>query len=711
MKIQRIEFGLPGVLQPSVDVLLKKAAMMESISHSFHATMELTVNNLSPTQLSLYGWLGHQAMLRCFTDTSEHIQRNYVGVVKQLSSQINTFGQVTALRLTLDVWPNGAGRNVFLKNYRFFQDKTSIEMAKMVFEAAGGDVDLSGVVTQPEKRSYEVQYDESDAEFVFRILSEDGFLYRMVYPTAYGLDQAFPRVQAQPLLKIYSSLSTIALVPDDVLINTPNQTSQLGLRSGIFNMSQNLTQAPDTVALASAQSSLPNVDLRVQIHQDRAAQEGLRANWIEIHADQNFTTSDQGRAKASKLLDSSMTPSYQFGCDLLTLEVAEKYSLKHNLSDTQPQYVVILQSEQWIESDHFHGYLIWGQAVCKRSVLATDHHCVTPPSRSRLPGLLRGVVVDLRQEPAYASSSNDSTRHVDEWGRIKVRILWHSQTRSDEALVTDSPWLRLITPWAGQKAGFIALPRAGQEVIVSFIHGDPAQPVVLGCLYGESSVEPSEPAWQMPNDQRWVGIATHPQTANSPGQFLRLDSERSPTKGIEMHAEHSIDIQAKTDVLLKAIERDVSVTAPESAVFINAKKSIELSATKLNFIGKTNDNKSTDEWRTNIGKTKSTYHLKFDTGAFSSDVWAVKNSNVGVSNTNIGAAVNTFGTKNDFIGFKSDVCFFKDDIYSIKQENGVIKKKESVTELDTKLTAIKTSISDLKTSIFDVSTNGLTTIL
>jgi hypothetical protein len=208
-----------------------------------------------------------------------------------------------------------------------------------------------------------------------------------------------------------------------------------------------------------------------------------------------------------------------------------------------------------------------------------------------------------------------------------------------------------------------------------------------------------------------VGIATHPQTANSPGQFLGLDSERSPTQGIEMHAEHAIDIQAKTDLLLKAIEHDVSVSAPESAVFIDAKNSIHLSATALNFTGTTTDSKSTDEWKNNIGVTKNTYHMKFDAGAFSTDVWAVKNSNVGVSNTNIGAAFNAFGTKIEAAVYKYDTGVFKSDAWLINDKKAAIEKKEKAVELDNKLTAIKTSVSDLKASIADLNTNAITTYL
>jgi type VI secretion system secreted protein VgrG len=37
--------------------------------------------------------------------------------------------------------------------------------------------------------------------------------------------------------------------------------------------------------------------------------------------------------------------------------------------------------------------------------------------------------------------------------------------------------------WAGARYGGIAIPRVGMEVLVTFLEGDPDQPLISGCLY------------------------------------------------------------------------------------------------------------------------------------------------------------------------------------------------------------------------------------
>src|SRR5262249_28675749 len=53
-----------------------------------------------------------------------------------------------------------------------------------------------------------------------------------------------------------------------------------------------------------------------------------------------------------------------------------------------------------------------------------------------------------------------------------------------------SPWVRVSEGWAGAGWGMIASPRVGQEVLVSFLEGDPDQPVVVGRAYDASAPPP-----------------------------------------------------------------------------------------------------------------------------------------------------------------------------------------------------------------------------
>ncbi|MCK6590998.1 MAG: type VI secretion system tip protein VgrG [Polyangiaceae bacterium] len=70
--------------------------------------------------------------------------------------------------------------------------------------------------------------------------------------------------------------------------------------------------------------------------------------------------------------------------------------------------------------------------------------------------------------------------HTDEFGRIRVQFPWDREGESNES---SSCWIRVAQGWSGMGYGMITLPRVGQEVLVSFLEGDPDQPVVLGRVY------------------------------------------------------------------------------------------------------------------------------------------------------------------------------------------------------------------------------------
>ncbi len=84
-----------------------------------------------------------------------------------------------------------------------------------------------------------------------------------------------------------------------------------------------------------------------------------------------------------------------------------------------------------------------------------------------------------------------STVWTDEFGRIKVRFLWDRYARNDES---DSCWVRVVQAWAGAKFGSIYIPRVGHEVIINFMNGDPDRPLVTGSLYNNAT----QPPWDLP---------------------------------------------------------------------------------------------------------------------------------------------------------------------------------------------------------------------
>lgn len=53
-------------------------------------------------------------------------------------------------------------------------------------------------------------------------------------------------------------------------------------------------------------------------------------------------------------------------------------------------------------------------------------------------------------------------------------------------------WARLTFPDAGKNRGIFFVPEKGDEVVVSFLGGDPSQPVILGTLYNKSNISPEK---------------------------------------------------------------------------------------------------------------------------------------------------------------------------------------------------------------------------
>ncbi|NMG67391.1 type VI secretion system tip protein VgrG, partial [Azoarcus indigens] len=70
--------------------------------------------------------------------------------------------------------------------------------------------------------------------------------------------------------------------------------------------------------------------------------------------------------------------------------------------------------------------------------------------------------------------------HVDEYGRVRVQFPWDREGDNNEH---SSCWIRPTHGWAGAGWGQLTLPRIGQEVIVSFLDGDPDQPLITGRAY------------------------------------------------------------------------------------------------------------------------------------------------------------------------------------------------------------------------------------
>ncbi|MCU7262609.1 type VI secretion system tip protein TssI/VgrG, partial [Pseudomonas koreensis] len=129
--------------------------------------------------------------------------------------------------------------------------------------------------------------------------------------------------------------------------------------------------------------------------------------------------------------------------------------------------------------------------------------------------------------------------HCDQYGRIKVQFHWD---RDGQANDQTTCWLRVASGWAGSAYGGIAIPRIGMEVLVTFLEGDPDQPLVTGCLYHKENVVP----YDLPANKTRSTF----KTLSSPGgkgyNELRIE-DRKGAEQIYLHAQRDWDENIEHD--------------------------------------------------------------------------------------------------------------------------------------------------------------------
>jgi len=82
---------------------------------------------------------------------------------------------------------------------------------------------------------------------------------------------------------------------------------------------------------------------------------------------------------------------------------------------------------------------------------------------------------------------------TDKYGRVKVKFPWLPGDPAPGG-GSSSCWIRVASPWAGAGTGtgsgpFI-LPRVGWEVLVAFEEGDPDRPIIVGSVYNADHLPP-----------------------------------------------------------------------------------------------------------------------------------------------------------------------------------------------------------------------------
>jgi len=150
--------------------------------------------------------------------------------------------------------------------------------------------------------------------------------------------------------------------------------------------------------------------------------------------------------------------------------------------------------------------------------------------RPKISGLVPATVIQL--EGGNEDVNTPDERH----GRVALNLHFDKGQ-------SQTAWVRVAQPWAGNGYGVWFLPRVGMEVAVVFEQGDPDRPLVIGCLYGAPKAPRSEisPPFVMPAQKSRSGLITT-STYGFKGHNMLWFEDGKPKTGEHFHLQAQKDM-------------------------------------------------------------------------------------------------------------------------------------------------------------------------
>ncbi|WP_207239028.1 type VI secretion system tip protein TssI/VgrG [Pseudomonas sp. GW456-L15] len=354
-------------------------------------------------------------------------------------------------------------------NQRIFQQWAAPRIIATILEEHGilADAYQFQIEHPCPERDYCVQYDESDLHFIQRLCEEEGLHYHFQHGRGGHLlvfsdnQTAFPKL-GRPTAYVRGS----GLVADEPVIKgfsvrLESRTSRTSRRDYDFEKPRLLLESAYKPEAKSQEPDLEDYDYPGHFT-DRVRGKFLSQRALERHrADylQAEGWGDEPRLVSGHFLQLSEHPRRDWNDLWLLAQVTHE--------GKQPQ---VLEESITSDSDSSDGF----QQGYRNRFLATPWDVFyRAPLKHPKPQV-------LGSQTAVVTGPEGEEIHCDQYGRVKVQFHWDREGQGDDK---SSCWLRVASGWAGDRYGALAIPRVGMEVLVTFLEGDPDQPLVSGCLY------------------------------------------------------------------------------------------------------------------------------------------------------------------------------------------------------------------------------------
>jgi type VI secretion system secreted protein VgrG len=406
---------------------------------------------------------------------------------------------------------------------RIFQNKTVPDIiTELLNELGFTDITnkLTGTYTA---REYCVQYRESAFDFVSRLMEEEGIYYFFAHEAAkHSLvlaDDSSANLACPGLASVKMKRAGGSVMEEDVLLQC---TLEQRVTAGKYAMEDFNFETPSTDLLVSAEGTGT-----LRVYEYPAA----------------YSVTADGEKIANKRLQAHELPAKLLrGESCCRAFIAgSKFDVKDHLrTDINSTYVLAelnVYATQDSYSNSFTAYLF---SVPYRPKMITKKPVIV--------GTQTAIVVGQSGEEIF----------TDKYGRVKVQFHWDQLGKKDE---NSSCWVRVTQGLAGKAWGSIFIPRMGQEVIVSFINGDPDRPLVTGMVYNAEQTVP----YTLPDKKTQSTIKTRSSKKGDTKTFNEIRFEDlKGSEEIYIHAEKNMNIVVENNRTVKVGDDDTAKDGSET---------------------------------------------------------------------------------------------------------------------------------------------------
>lgn len=502
------------------DVLLLRSAMVsERLSELFEIKLDLLSENQEISAASL---LGKTATVRL--SQRDESQRFFNGYINQFA-QVGFDNRFAHYQATLVPWLWFLTRT---SDCRIFQNKNVPDIIKAVFRENGFTDFDDRLSTKYPIIEYCVQYRETHFNFVNRLMENEGIYWffkhengkhTLVLADAYSAHQPCAGNANIP----YHVTDKPTLRDSQDVIFSWSLSS--AIRSGAFVHDDFNFIKPSAELLANKATSgkHPHADYEIYDYPGGylEASDGKRYAGVrleELQSEREIVTAE-GYAR--------------------NLAVGQLFTLtNHPRSDQNCEHLVT-SAVHWLRTDEFQNADAENSVVYRARFTAIYAQDPFRPARKTPKPIVQGP------QTAIVVGKSGEEIWTDKYGRVQVQFHWDRYGKKDE---NSSCWVRVSQPWAGQKWGAIAIPRIGQEVIVSFLEGDPDQPMITGRVYNAEQMPP----WELPTNMTQSGIQSRSTKTGAAenANIIRLEDKKD-SEEIYIHAEKDMNTIVENNSALK----------------------------------------------------------------------------------------------------------------------------------------------------------------